>query len=154
MLLAALLALAIVNGDEKARQPTRSIYVPVEVKTCEHLRDAVLYQNEQVVGTLPAKRIFQFTYYPGLSRIEPTEAELRVEGRRLDGSDFVGRVAVTPWSIYTANQKIELAMSKQLDKMKFTLDVRYHPVRLRMRCSDSCGKTPSLATSSPSSLEQ
>jgi hypothetical protein len=52
--------------------PTSSlaIYLPVHIALCEHLSDAVLYQDEQAVSFLPAKRIFQFTYYPGLSRIE------------------------------------------------------------------------------------
>ncbi len=143
--------------DDRARQLTRSIYLPVEIKLCEHLRDAVLYQDEQAVSLLPAKRIFQFTYYPGLSRIEPSKNDLRVEGHRSDGSEFVGRLAVTPWGLFTASRKIELDMGKQLEKMKFRLDVRYQTVTLRMRCRDSCGRADTVASAAVgrvSALEQ
>lgn len=132
--------------QDKAHLLTRSIYLPVEIKLCEHLRDAVLYQDEQAVSLLPAKRIFQFTYYPGLSRIEPLQTDLRVEGHRADGSDFVGRLAVTPWGVFTANHKIQLDMDKQLQKMRFKLDVRYKPVSLKMRCADSCGREETVTS--------
>jgi hypothetical protein len=143
--------------QEKAKLLTRSIYVPVELELCEHLRDAVLYQEEQAVGVLPAKRIFQFTYYPELSRIEPLKTDLRVQGHRDDGSDFVGRLAVTPWGVFTANHKIPLDMGKQLEKMRFKLDVRYRPVSLRMRCADSCEREQTVASAGlthGSTLEQ
>lgn len=143
--------------DDRARQLTRSIYLPVEIKLCEHLRDAVLYQDEQPVSVLPAKRIFQFTYYPGLSRIEPSKNDLRVEGHRSDGSEFVGRLAVTPWGVFTASRRIELDMGKQLEKMKFQLDVRYQTVTLKMRCRDSCGRADTVASAAAghaSPLEQ
>jgi len=132
--------------QEKANLLTRSIYLPVEIALCEHLRDAVLYQDDQPVSALPAKRIFQFTYYPGLSRIEPMKTDLRVQGHRADGSDFVGRLAVTPWGVFSASHKIELDMDKQLEKMRFQLDVRYQPVRLKMRCADSCERTETVAS--------
>ena len=132
--------------QEKAQLLTRSIYLPVEIALCEHLRDAVLYQDDQPVSALPAKRIFQFTYYPGLSRIEPIKTDLRVQGQRADGSDFVGRLAVTPWGVFSASRKIELDMDKQLEKMRFKLDVRYQPVRLKMRCADSCERTETVAS--------
>ena len=131
---------------DKANLLTRSIYLPVEIKLCEHLRDAVLYQDDQAVSLLPAKRIFQFTYYPGLSRIEPLRTDLRVEGHRADGSDFVGRLAVTPWGVFTASHKVALDMDKQLEKMRFKLDVRYKLVSLKMRCADSCGKAETVAS--------
>jgi hypothetical protein len=134
------------SKPDKSHLLTRSIYLPVQIELCEHLSDAVLYQDEQAVSLLPAKRIFQFTYYPGLSRIEPLKTDLRVEGHRSDGSDFVGRLAVTPWGVFTASRKIELDMDKQLDKMRFKLDVRYEPVKLRMRCDDSCGKAETVAS--------
>lgn len=144
------------NAD-RARLLTRSIYLPVEIHLCEHLRDAVLYQDEQAVGLLPVRRILQFTYYPALSRIEPSKTDLRVEGHREDGSDFVGRLAVTPWGVYSGSRKIDLDMDEQLEKMRFHLDVRYQPVKLKMRCVDSCGKRETVASATlgqRSSLEQ
>jgi hypothetical protein len=131
--------------EERAHLLTRSIYVPVDIALCGHLRGAVLYQDDQAVSRLPAKRIFQFTYYPGLSRVEPLKNDLRVEGLRGDGSRFVGKLAVTPWGVFTASHKIELDMDEQLDKMKLQLDVRYHTVTLRMRCVDSCGRAQTSA---------
>jgi len=142
---------------DRANFLTRSIYLPVEIALCEHLQEAVLYQDEQAVSLLPAKRIFQFTYYPGLSRIEPLRTDLRVEGHRTDGSDFVGRLAVTPWGVFTASHKIPLDMDKQLEKMRFKLDVRYKPVKLKMRCADSCGRAETVASAAAahgSPLEQ
>ncbi len=162
-LLVALLAAApqpSVGKDVKSDKDkllTRSIYVPVEIKLCEHLRDAVLYQDEQAVSVLPAKRIFQFTYYPGLSRIEPSKTDLRVQGHRDDGNEFVGRLAVTPWGVFTASHKIPLDMDKQLEKLRFKLDVRYRPVSLKMRCADSCGREQTVASAGfghGSALEQ
>jgi hypothetical protein len=39
-------------------------------------------------------------------------------------------------------------MDQQLDKMRFKLDVRYQPVRLKMRCADSCGRSENVASAS------
>ena len=130
------------DEKDKSKLLTRSIYLPVEIKLCEHLHDAVLYQNEQVVSALPSKRIFQFTFYPNLGRIEPVRTDVRVEGVRDDGEEFVGRLAVTPWGIFTANTKIELDLKKQLRKFRYKLDVRYRSRSLTLRCSDACGRKP------------
>jgi hypothetical protein len=136
--------------DDRAKILTRSIYVPVQFNLCEHLRDAVLYQNEQALNVLPARRIFQFTYYPQLSRIEPAATEIRVEGSRADGGTFVGRLAVTPWGVISGGHRIELDMNEQLQKMRFKLDVRYPTVTLRLRCGDSCGRTDTaISTEEP-----
>ena len=136
--LVALVATTALAQEDKSKFLTRSIYVPVEFTLCDHLEDAVLYQDDQAVSMMPAKRIFQFTYYPSLERIAPTKSDVRVEGTRTDGEEFVGRLAVTPWGIFTANQSIELDLNKQLARMKYKLDVRYKERTLKMRCSDSC----------------
>ena len=144
----ALVATTVMAEDDKSKFLTRSIYVPVEFKLCEHLENAVLYQGDEAVSVMPVKRIFQFTYYPHLKRIEPERTEVRVEGMRTDGEEFTGRLAVTPWGIFTANQQIELDLKKQLSRMKFKLDVRYRTRALTMRCSDSCqlGSKPEALT--------
>src|SRR5262245_32802547 len=80
--------------DSRAQHLTRSIYVAVEISLCGHLREAVLYEDEQAVSSFPAKRIVQFTYYPELSRVEPSNSDLRVEGLRDAGSRFYGKVEV------------------------------------------------------------
>ena len=134
----AIAATEALAEDDKSKFLTRSIYLPVEFKLCEHLENAVLYEGEQAVALMPAKRIFQFTYYPNLERIAPTKADVRVEGKRADGEDFVGRLAVTPWGIFTANESIELDLEAQLKKMRYKLDVRYEERTIKMRCSESC----------------
>ncbi len=130
------------DEKDKSKLLTRSIYVPLELKLCEHLHDAVLYQNEQAVSVLPSKRIFQFTFYPNLGRIEPVRTDVRVEGVREDGEEFVGRLAVTPWGIFTANTKVELDFKKQLRRFRQKIDVRYRSRSLTLRCSDACGRKP------------
>lgn len=134
----ALVATEAMAEDDRSKFLTRSIYLPVEFKLCEHLEDAVLYEQEQAVSLMPAKRIFQFTYYPHLERIAPTKADVRVEGVRADGEEFVGKLAVTPWGIFTANEEIKLDLEKQLMRMKYRLDVRYRSRTVTMRCSSSC----------------
>ena len=134
----AFVASTALAQEDKSKFLTRSIYLPVEFELCEHLEDAVLYQGEQAVSLMPAKRIFQFTYYPALERIEPIRTDVRVEGKRTDGEDFTGKLAVTPWGIFTANEQIELDLKKQLTRMKYKLDVRYRSRTLTIRCDGTC----------------
>ncbi len=129
---------------DKSKLLTRSIYVPLELDLCEHLHDAVLYQNEQAVSAIPSKRIFQFTYYPNLGRMEPVRTEVRVVGLREDGEEFVGRFAVTPSGIFTANTKVELDLKTQLRRFRHKIDVRYRSRALSLRCSDTCGRKPEV----------
>lgn len=136
--LLAVVATGASAEEDKSKYLTRSIYVPVEFKLCEHLEDAVLYQGDQAVSVMPAKRIFQFTYYPNLERIEPMRTDVRVEGTRTDGEAFVGKLAVTPWGIFTASEQIPLDLKKQLTRMKYKLDVRYRSRTLTMRCDSTC----------------
>lgn len=138
--LVALGATSVLAEEDKSKFLTRSIYVPINFRLCEHLDDAILYQGEQAVSLMPAKRIFQFTYYPHLERIEPTKTDLRVEGVRSDGEAFTGRLAVTPWGIFTADREIELDLEKQLTRMKYKIDVRYRQRTLTMRCNDTCSR--------------
>lgn len=135
--------------SKEGPKPTRSIYLPIEFALCEHLRDGVLYQGEQALGLLPAKRIFQFTYYPGLERIEPVRTDVRVEGLRRDGEDFVGKLAITPWGIFTAHNKVELDIREQLDRLRYKLDVRYETRTLTLRCSDTCSRKIRFRSSTP-----
>jgi len=133
---------ASANEPDKSKLLTRSVYVTVDLKLCEHLDNAVLYQGEQALGVLPVTRIFQFTYYPHLGRLEPVRTDVRVEGVRQNGEAFIGRLAVTPWGIFTANQEIELDLKKQLRRMRYKLDVRYKPRTVKLACSDACERRP------------
>lgn len=144
------------SGDEasdKAKLLTRSIYVPVQFELCDHLRDGVLYDGETPLGVLPVKRIFQFTYYPHLERVEPLRTDVRIEGKRDDGTSFVGRLAVTPSGIYSANNEVVLDLEVQLRRLRHRLDVRYDVVQLRLRCDDACGRSapapPAVVAAAP-----
>jgi hypothetical protein len=47
------------------------MYVPVQIRVCDHIRGVVLYRDDQVLRSLPGKQVFQFTFFPALNRIEP-----------------------------------------------------------------------------------
>ena len=47
------------------------------------------------------------------------------------------RLAVTPWEIFTANEKIELDLEKELRRLRHKIDVRYRSRSLKLRCSDA-----------------
>ena len=57
---------SLAGAEQKRQLLNRSIYMPVEFRLCEHLDSAIFYENDLPTSTMPAKRIFQFTYYPDL----------------------------------------------------------------------------------------
>jgi hypothetical protein len=77
---ATLIALSNAGASERSAF-TRSLSIPITLVPCSHLEHAVLYENEQPVGALPVTRIFQFTYYSGLQRTEPSAIQLRVQAQ-------------------------------------------------------------------------
>lgn len=140
-------------GPVKAEQGkflNRSLYIPVAFRVCEHLTEASLYIEDQRVGDLPIERIFLFTYYPDLKRLLPKVTELRVEGVRTDdNSPFIGRLAVDPTAIYTAERRIELDFERAKKQLSYRIDSRYKKVNLVMRCDTECSRSNStLATAS------
>jgi hypothetical protein len=143
-LLVLLVALAAPYSAEAAnRRPlNRSIYVPVELRVCEHLQNAVLYQGGQAVAVLPAKRVFQFTYYPELKRMEPQIVQLRIEGVYRDtGEPFVAKLAVTSKGIHTAHRAVTLDASKTMQRLRYKIDTRSHVVSLLVRCDKVCSRS-------------
>ncbi len=58
--LLGVLLLAASDGDALSR----SLYVPVELRVCEHLEGAVLYRDDEPLRSLPGKQVFQFTFFP------------------------------------------------------------------------------------------
>ena len=131
----------------------RSIYVPVSFGVCEHLSDAILYVEDQRVGYLPSRRIFQFTYYPSLKRMAPEATQIRVEGYRDDGSAFLARLAVTAGGIYSANRQIELHIKKQLEKLRYKIDVRYKQFDLLLQCDTVCRRAAQRKVADANDLE-
>ena len=114
---------------------------------CEHLTEATLYIGDQRVGALPIERIFLFTYYPNLKQILPKATELRVEGVRTDdNSPFIGRLAVNPMGIFTAEKYIELDFERSKKQITYRIDSRYEKVSLVMRCDTECGRGNTATT--------
>ena len=90
----------MVSSSVLARQngkfPARSINMPVELRLCEHLEDAILYENDLPTSVMPAERTFQFTYYPDLGVLLPEQVRVEVAGKyKEDDEPFVTRLAVT-----------------------------------------------------------
>ncbi|HXV63667.1 MAG TPA: hypothetical protein VEK15_23405 [Vicinamibacteria bacterium] len=133
-----LLTFAVEAEEKKTAVLPRSIYLPIEFDLCEHLHDAVLYEGTEAVSSLPVKRIFQFTYYPTLERIEPIRTDIEIVGIKDDGERFMGKLAVTPWGVFTAKEKVELDMGELESKLRHKIDVRYDTMTLRFRCEDRC----------------
>ena len=141
----------------------RSLYVPVAFRTCEHLKGATLFIGDQPVGPLPTERMFVFTYYPNLKRVEPGFTEIRIEGvHSSDGSPFIGRMAVDPGAISTAEERIDLDFEGAKKQLTYRIDVRYDKVSVMVRCEPTCGldhdheggTTALLETAPPLEAEQ
>jgi len=137
------------------RPLNRSVYIPVRFKLCPHLINAVILVDDQVAGTLPSDRTFQFTYYPELKRLAPNAVQLEVRGDRTEGHEpFVGRIAITPEGIHTASQHIAFDLAKQMSQLRYHVDVRADRVSLTIKCHGLCpGKAlpaPVPATASAS----
>lgn len=125
----------------------RSLYVPVAFRSCEHLAGTTLFIGDQPVGSLPTERIFVFTYYPNLKRLEPAFTELRIEGVRSDdGSPFLGRLAVDPTAISTAEERIDLDFERAQKQLTYRIDVRYEKVSVVIRCEATCGHADDATT--------
>ena len=87
-------SLAVAGPNDKFL--ARSINMPVEFSLCEHLDDAILYENNVPTSAMPAERTFQFTYYPDLGLLLPEQVRVEVAGKyKEDDKPFVARLAVT-----------------------------------------------------------
>jgi hypothetical protein len=132
-------------GSEPKYLP-RSIYVPVELALCEHLQKGVLYQDDLPISTMPARRIFQFTYYPDLGRLLPEGIQIKVEGTYRDGSEpFVARLAVTPYGVHNAHGVKPFGTLEALEKRRGTIDVRLDESKLNLACQRFCRKSEKTA---------
>jgi len=136
--LLGVLLLAASDGDALSR----SLYVPVELRVCEHLEGAVLYRDDEPLRSLPGKQVFQFTFFPSLNRIEPELERVRVEGK-----GFRTELIVTPASVYVGNKKIDLDVEGQMDRLRHRVDSRHETVKLTLRCGQACSRTTAPAVS-------
>lgn len=145
LLVAAMAVYAVAQAAENLRL-NRSLYIPIEIHVCEHLQHAILYQDDLAVAELPAKRIFQFTYYPDLVRIAPEVIRLRVEGVDTDQEPFLARLSVTPDGVFTSRGKVvEFDTSKAGKMLRFKIDARYEDKVIRLRCAHKCARADTQA---------
>ncbi len=125
----------------------RSIYLPFEFVLCEHLQKAVLYQDDQAVSSMPARRVFQFTYYPDLERLLPELVQVRVEGSYIDGGEpFVAKLAITPDGIHTAHQTKGLGTGQKVLKQRHKIDIRLEARTLTLNCDRFCKRAATVAS--------
>jgi hypothetical protein len=136
--LLGVLLLAASDGDALSR----SLYVPIEIRICEHLQGAVLYRDSEPLRNLPGKQVFQFTFFPALNRIEPELERVRVEGE-----SFRTELIITPASVYVGNKKIDLDLEGQMEGLRRHADSRHETVKLTLRCSQACSRTSPSAVS-------
>lgn len=92
------------------------------------------------MAPMPTERIFQFTYYPALHRLAPEATTIRIEGVDSEGTPFLARLSVSPREIASSHERIDLNMMKQLEKLRYKIDVHYKRISLLVRCDGSCGK--------------
>jgi hypothetical protein len=136
-------------GADEGKFLNRSLYVPIEFRVCDHLRDAVLYQDDEPVSLVPVRRVFQFTYYPDLERQAPLLVDVRVEGLYAStGESFVARMAVSAAGLHTAREHKDLGLEKALKALKFKRDVHAKETVLRLSCDRFCSRSEA----SPSGL--
>jgi hypothetical protein len=126
----------------------RSLYLPFEFTLCEHLQKAVLYQDDQAVASMPARRVFQFTYYPDLEKLLPEVVQVRVEGSYVGvDAPFVAKLAITPNGIHTAHHTKGLDTGKSVLKQRHRIDIRLKPRTLTLKCDRFCNRTTTVASS-------
>ena len=108
----------------------RSINMPVELRLCEHLDDAILYENDVPTSAMPAERTFQFTYYPDLGVLLPEQVRVEVAGKyKEDDEPFVTRLAVTIDDAAGTRERAEKSPK---------LDIRLEPKSLVFECERYC----------------
>jgi hypothetical protein len=138
---------AAVRAEKQPQLLNRSIYMPFEFVLCEHLEKAVLYQDDQAVSAMPARRVFLFTYYPDLDRLLPEVVKVRVEGSYVDGGElFVAKLAITPDGIHTAHRTKALDNGEKMMKQRHKIDMRLEPRTLHLNCERFCKRTTTVAT--------
>ncbi len=138
LLVVTVSSLAVAGPNDKFF--ARSINMPVEFSLCEHLDDAILYENDVPISAMPAERTFQFTYYPDLGLLLPEQVRVEVAGKyKEDDEPFVTRLAVT----------IDDAAGTHAPSDKRPkLDIRLEPQTLVLACERYC-KRLAPATHAP-----
>ena len=141
ILMLGVMVSSLADAEQKRKLLNRSIYMPVEFRLCEHLDSAIFYENDLPTSTMPAKRIFQFTYYPDLGVVLPEQVPVRVEGAyKEDGEPFVAKLAVTVDGIHSARRFRSAGTKEQVEKKLHKVDIRLKPKALKLKCKRYCTK--------------
>jgi len=61
--LLAVMVSSLAPAEPRGKFLAWSINMPVKLRLCEHLDDAILYENDVPTSAMPAEPTFQFTYY-------------------------------------------------------------------------------------------
>jgi hypothetical protein len=118
----------------------RSIYIPIEIELCEHLRHGVLYRGDDAIRPLPGRQTFQFTYYPSLHRLVPETERLIVKAVDDDGELLEVEIVVTSSAVYIGNKCLHMKLQKQMNRLRARVDVRYDTVKLKIVCNKHCSR--------------
>ena len=141
VLMLGVMVSSLANAEQKGKLLNRSIYMPVEFQLCEHLGSAIFYENDLPTSTMPAERIFQFTYYPDLGAVLPEQVPVRVEGAyKEDDEPFVAKLAVTVDGVRSASRFRAAGTKEQVDKQLHKVDIRLKPKALKLKCKRYCTK--------------
>ena len=139
---------SVAYADKKGKLLNRSIYMPIEFQLCEHLDHAVFYENDAPVSTMPAKRTFQFTYYPAHDALLPELVRVRVEGRYVDDAEpFVAKLAVSANGVHTANRFKSADTEEFVRKQSHKIDVRLEPKNIKLSCKRFCRRKATTVAS-------
>ena len=131
----ALMSAILAGGEERALN--RTLLVPIRFETCEHLENARLSRNEGPLRRLSDTQLFQFTYYPHLSRLEPQLERVAIEGEHR-GERFRSEVVVTPSSVYIGNKRIVLDTERHKARWRGRRDIRHRTVDVGLKCEQAC----------------
>jgi hypothetical protein len=126
------------QGDDALN---RSIYIPLEIDLCDHLDHGVLYRSDDAIRSLPGAQIFQFTFYPSLHKLVPEMERLVVKAVRDDGKPYAIEIVVTSSSVYVGDKCMRLDLKRQMSRFRARVDVRYHPVKLKIACEECCRRS-------------
>lgn len=135
----------MVSSSVLARQNgkflARCINMPVELRLCEHLEDAILYEKNLPTSAMPAERTLQFTYCPDLGVLLPEQVRVEVAGKyKKDGEPFVAKLAVTVDGIHSARRFRSAGTKEQVEKKLHKVDIRLQPKALNLKCQRYCTK--------------
>ena len=124
--------------DDKSKYLDRSVYVPVTFRTCEHIKNPILYasnaEGEQLdaLAVLPGERKFMFTYYPTLERIEPAMTIVMIVGD-VSGEEIRQYITITSDTIHLSKEK-RIELKDISSRLRYRQDIRHKNSTVTVLC--------------------